>query len=90
MTTRMLPQNSEFLDDWVVAMSPYGVTESGLINLCIAIVRSLYDSGQLNLSPTNLRNLLQRAKYLDGIDPRRDRLAKLFADAAKFRMARPD
>ena len=48
--TRLLPKNVEFLDEWVLALSAYKVTESSLVDLCVSIVRVLYDRGQLSLS----------------------------------------
>jgi hypothetical protein len=58
VSSKLSPENVEFLSEMERSLKPYSVSQSSLLDLCIRIVRQLHRRGDLSLSPTALQELL--------------------------------
>lgn len=58
VSSKLSPENVEFLSDMERSLKPYSVSQSSLLDLCIRIVRQLHRQGKVNLQPAALQELL--------------------------------
>ena len=59
VSTKLSPENEEFLYEWLRSLKPYDISESALLNKCADIVRTLVGRGQLSLEPKKLQAFLE-------------------------------
>jgi len=55
VSTKLSPENFDFLNKQRRSLRPYDISLSSLVNLCVRIVRQLHVSGQLSLEPLQLQ-----------------------------------
>lgn len=55
VTTKLSPENLDFLSNQRRSLRPYDISLSSLVNLCVRIVRRLYARGELSLEPLQLQ-----------------------------------
>lgn len=58
ISSKLSPENVEFLEQQKRALRPYDVSISSLINVCVRIVREMHARGELSLKPEDLQKLL--------------------------------
>ncbi len=58
VSSKLSPENVEFLSDMERSLKPYSVSQSSLLDLCIRIVRHLHREGKVSLRPEALQELL--------------------------------
>lgn len=58
VSSKLSPENVEFLSDMERSLKPYSVSQSSLLDLCVRIVRQLHRQGKVNLKPAELQELL--------------------------------
>jgi hypothetical protein len=58
VSSKLSPENVEFLSDMERSLKPYSVSQSSLLDLCIRIVRHLHREGKVSLQPEALQELL--------------------------------
>jgi len=58
VSSKLSPENVEFLSDMERSLKPYSVSQSSLLDLCIRIVRQLHRQGKVSLQPEALQELL--------------------------------
>lgn len=57
-SSKLSPENAEFLDDVARSLRPYPVSQSSLVDTMVSIVRKLSRNGTVNLEPKALQELL--------------------------------
>jgi hypothetical protein len=55
VSTKLSPENLDFLSKQRRSLRPYDISLSSLVNLCVRIVRRLHDRGELSLEPLQLQ-----------------------------------
>ena len=58
VSSKLSPENVEFLTDMERSLKPYSVSQSSLLDLCVRIVRQLHRQGKVNLQPAEVQELL--------------------------------
>jgi hypothetical protein len=59
VSTKLSAENEEFLYEWLRSLRPYDVSESGIVNKSLDIVRTLVRRGELSLEPKALQAFLE-------------------------------
>jgi hypothetical protein len=55
VSTKLSPENFDFLNKQRRLFRPYDISLSSLVNLCVRIVRQLHARGELSLEPLQLQ-----------------------------------
>jgi len=58
VSTKLSPENIEFLDELIYRLRPYEVSQSSLVNTLIRIIRQLEAMGKISLEPKQLQATL--------------------------------
>ena len=58
VSSKLSPENTEFLDEWSRQLKPLTVSQSSLVDLSVRIVRHLFMAGKLSLEPRALQEFL--------------------------------
>lgn len=58
VSTKLSPENMEFIDEWAQSLKPLDVSASSLVDLSVRIVRNLVATGKLSREPKALQDFL--------------------------------
>lgn len=58
VSVKMVQENMNFLDELRRKVWPYEISRSSLVNMCVGIVKHLYERGDIGVEPKQLQALL--------------------------------